>query len=159
GSGSAGNGCLALVLPVYVFARKHNLQPRRLVKAFCQISHAHGEALRASNFLCHVFEVHDGVKESLPFEELPSALREYVGQSHWQLDPSGFVSRYPHNALAPEAVAYALYTVQNSKREEDVIALTVSLGGDVDSTLALALMLYKIVTRESLEACLERCRQ
>ncbi len=152
GEGSAGNGCLALALPIYVFAREHDLHPGRLIRAFFHLSHAHEDALQAGHFLYRLFQNLDFYQGRGQLEVRSPIIREYYEQSLWRLEPAEFARCYPHNVLAPVTVIYALYAVQNSTSEEEVVSLTVSLGGDVDSTLALALMLHRLFEGADLKA-------
>ncbi len=156
--GSAGNGCLALALPVYDFARQYDLEAGALMQAFFKLSHTHPSALDAAKFLCALFDAPQRLMDRLEFDVGGEAITGFFKNREWDLSPEEFATRYPHNVLCPYTVVHALYAVIRSETEQDVICKVVSMRGDVDSVLALALMLFELVRsgqveQEALTSC------
>lgn len=179
--GSAGNGCLALALPVYAYAKKINLRPTpwdgwvykgtfgngksckpvdrvgwvttrtELVEAFVALSHASPEALASVRFICFLFDlVHRVHERNVCIDSKVSDCDDLVfyydqtDEPAWQLSPTEFCSLFPQNVLCGGALVHALYALHTAADEKDLICRVVSMRGDVDSVLALALMLWRL---------------
>lgn len=188
--GSAGNGCLALALPVYDYAAKLELRPTSwdgwvyrgrttggryieavdqigwvkdrtdLVLAFCRLSHAGAEALAGMRFLCFLFDsirgIEAGEAEIDPHIQGCRPLLDYYWRTTtrsgstrqpagWTLGPEDFARAFPCNVLVGGTVVHALYALHTADDEEDLVRKVISMRGDTDSVLALALMLWRLI--------------
>lgn len=123
GTGSAGNGALALAYPACLFAREVGADPQRLAETLTLASHAHPKAVESMRLLVAFF----CGRRSL---------------ASLQIDPgvgSGNLHRY--SVLAPCTLLMAARCAELASKEE-VVAQAVANGGDVDSILGLALLLW-----------------
>ena len=60
------------------------------------------------------------------------------------MPPEVFAQKYPNNVICCYTVTHALYGVFNARSGLGMITDVVSMGGDVDSVLALAMMLFRL---------------
>jgi hypothetical protein len=142
--GSAGNGCLALTLPVYDYAQKIGLPPVRLVQSFFRISHSSEHALGCAEFLCSLFDVLLYPKNEKIVTASCKPIRWFFADKEWEMPPEVFAQKYPNNLLCCYTVTHALYAAFRTRGNIWMIRDVVSMGGDVDSVLALAMMLFRL---------------
>ena len=160
---SFGNGCLALVYPVYHYAESLNLNMDgrlKLVTNFCRLTHAHPQAISAVTLLYAVIDI--AIKGGDIFDP-----KEYAGYSGYfsqglkdslydfltgdvDLQPEDFIKKYPDNIMALNTLFYALYSVKNAATMEETITNVISFNGDADSVSALALMLWGMINSEKI---------
>lgn len=129
---SFGNGCLALVYPVACYAASIGEDPKELAQNFTRLTHANSRAVNAVNILLRII---------LNPQEAPQIAQEICvdGISREEL-----IVACPSNVPADWTFAYALFAALQGSRE-GVILTAVNMGGDVDSVLALASMIRKII--------------
>ncbi len=130
---SFGNGCLALVYPVACYAASIGENPTELAQDFTRLTHAQPRAVNAVNDLLRIIL---NPKETL----LVAREIGIEGISREEL-----IKVYPSNVPADWTLAYALYAALHGNRE-DVILTAVNMNGDVDSVLAVALMLEELIS-------------
>jgi ADP-ribosylglycohydrolase len=155
---SFGNGCLALVYPVYHYAESLNLNMDgrlKLVTNFCRLTHAHSQAISAITLLYAVIDI--AIKGGDIFD--PKEYACYSGHlsqglknslyafltGNVDLQPEDIINKYPDNIMALNTLFYALYSVKNATNMEETITNVISFNGDADSVNALALMLWGIL--------------
>jgi ADP-ribosylglycohydrolase len=142
--GSAGNGCLALALPVYAYAKRIGLEPVTLMQAFFRISHSSAHALGCAAFLCSLFEALLDPDNDHQLAASCAPIRQFFAQQQWRMAPEAFARHYPNNMLCCYTVVHALYANFNAGSGLEMITAVVSMGGDVDSVLALAMLLFQL---------------
>lgn len=160
---SYGNGCLALVYPVYHYAESLNLDMNgrlKLVINFCRLTHAHPQAINAVTLLYAVIDIamkggdifdsrEHSVYDEYYSQELKDALRGFLSE-HVDLEPKDFIKRYPNNIMALNTLFYALYSLKKADSMEEVVTNVLSFNGDADSVNALALMLWGMINSEKI---------
>ena len=124
---SFGNGALALVYPAYYYAPLVEEDPVEFVRDLTSFTHAHKDALKAVTLL-------------ISFFESPRTLLDYPIMSE-----DGIRQLYNNE---PHATAYttletALF-IADVDTEKEVIRRGVWIGGDTDSTLSTAMLLWSI---------------
>jgi ADP-ribosylglycohydrolase len=121
---SFGNGCLALVLPAYFYARKQGLPPQRFIEEITTLNYFHPEAVGACERLYQIVSRADnGCHDYPPYTEPLAVIK------------------------APDTLNAALYC-GDEDTEEAVIRKAIYLGGHVDSVLSLALLLHGLLKRK-----------
>ena len=129
---SFGNGCLALVYPVSCYAASIGEDPTELAQNFTRLTHANSRAVNAVNILLRIIQ-HP--------QEAPLVARE-IGVEGISMEE--LIKTYPSNVPADWTLAYALFVARRGSHE-DVIMTVVNMGGDVDSLMAIALMIWEIM--------------
>ena len=121
---SFGNGCLALVYPLYAYARAHipEYDPRELVMLVTCHTHSSENALRAVNLLMDCID-------GLPIE--PPTMEE-IRRKH-----------YAGHATAWNTLMAALF-IADVPSEEDLYRRGIHVGGDADSTIATAALIWQL---------------
>ncbi len=142
--GSLGNGCLALGLPAYAYAKKLGLQSKEVMQSFFRLSHSHEGALGCARFLCDLFDAVEAGRKITALDADCQPVKTFLTDKEWQLKPEVFARKYPHNVLCCYTVIHALYGVLNASSEEELIVWVVSMNGDVDSVLSLAMLLFSL---------------
>jgi ADP-ribosylglycohydrolase len=119
---SFGNACLALVYPLYQYARENisECSAREVVLLFTRCTHTHEDAIKAVNLLMDII---DGKAYVPPTEE-------YLRENRCAELPTAF------NTLLT-----AMY-IADVETEDEVIRRGIYVSGDTDSTLATAMMLW-----------------
>jgi ADP-ribosylglycohydrolase len=155
---SFGNGCLALVYPVYHYAESLNLGMDgrvQLVINFCRLTHAHPYAISAVTLLYALIDIAMKGKDIFDSKE-HSDYSQYYSQELKEsfdgfltrdvnLEPKDFIENYPNNIMALNTLFYALYCVRNAVNMEETVTNVISFNGDADSVNAVALMLWGIL--------------
>jgi len=123
---SFGNGSLAIVYPAYCYAQAIGEQPVEFVRYLVSFTHAHEDAQKAVTLLCS-------------FIEDPERIADYaVG------DDEEFRRLYcQQHATAYNTLMTAVKCAMKAT-DVEVIREAVRIGGDTDSTLATALLLWKL---------------
>jgi ADP-ribosylglycohydrolase len=155
---SYGNGCLALVYPVYHYAESLNLgmdERLKLVINFCRLTHAHPHAISAVTLLYALIDIAMRGKDMFDPKEHSDCSKYYaqeLGESlqgfltrDVSLEPRDFIEKYPNNIMALNTLFYALYSVRNAATMEETATNVISFNGDADSVNALALMIWGII--------------
>ncbi|MGD9686427.1 MAG: ADP-ribosylglycohydrolase family protein [Desulfobacter sp.] len=123
---SFGNGCLAIVYPAYCYARAIGEEPVAFVRYLVSFSHAHDDAMGAVSLMCD-------------FIDHPERIADYCVS-----DDEAFRQRY----CSPHATAYntlmAAVKCAMQPTEVDVLREGIRIGGDTDSVLATAMLLWKL---------------
>ena len=121
---SFGNGCLALVYPLYAYARAHipEYHPRELVMLVTCHTHSSGNALRAVTLLMDYI---DGLPIEPPSEE---EVR---------------VKHYAAYATAWNTMMAAFF-IADVATVEELYRRGIHVGGDADSTIATAALLWQL---------------
>lgn len=121
---SFGNGALCLVYPLYRYARSgiSELPAREVVMGFTRCTHTNEDAVKAVILLMDFI---DGADVEPPTE---ACIREHYFAEH---------------ATAYNTLMTAMY-IADAGTEMDVIRRGVYVGGDTDSTLATAMLLWKL---------------
>jgi ADP-ribosylglycohydrolase len=124
---SFGNGSLALVYPAYFYGFVVGEEPAEFVRYITSFTHTNEDATKAVNLLMDIIE---GKHVDAPTEE--------------------FIRK---NCFAEHATAYntlltAMY-IADAGTEMEVIRRAVWVGGDTDSTLATAMLLWKMKTNSA----------
>ena len=157
GRPSFGNGCFPVVYPLHRFLTINGVKPDekfRMTIDFTRLTHQHELAVAAAAYLFIIIDIlKDGVGDIFDIV-VYGKYRKYTSLfpksarlwhlfivEHVDLDPVDFLSIHPSNVIALGTLLHALYSVKKSKNLLDVISLVCSIGGDCDSTLALALMI------------------
>lgn len=140
---SFGNGCLALVYPVHCYAKDNGLPAWDLVEAFTRIVYTHPMALKAVRLLHDLIEIAESCGDPFDIESGEPCVREFFRHGI-ELSPAEFIERYPDNVVALHTLFHALYGAHDARSEEDVIVKTVNLGGDADSVLATAMLIWAL---------------
>ena len=143
--GSQGNGCLPLSLPVYDYSKKIGVGSKEIVQLFFRLSHAHENALGCARYLCDLFAALEGGFEPLNVKSDCGVVECFLKNKEWIIQPDEFAKKHPNNMLCCETVVHALFGAMNADDEQDLILKIVSMGGDVDSVLAMALMIHHVV--------------
>lgn len=130
---SFGNGCLALVYPVACYAASIGEDPTELAQNFTRLTHAHSRALNAVNILLRI----------ILNPQVATLVAREIGVEVISLEE--LITAYPSNVPADWTLAYALFAARRGSHE-DVILTVVNMGGDVDSVLALALLLCEFIS-------------
>jgi len=155
---SYGNGCLALVYPVYHYAESLNMGmdgSLKLVINFCRLTHAHPHAISAVTLLyvlidiaMHGRDIFDPKEHSDYIEyygqKLKESLHDFLTRNI-KLEPKDFIEKYPDNIVALNTLFYALYSVKNATTIDETITNVIRFNGDADSVNALALMLWGFI--------------
>jgi ADP-ribosylglycohydrolase len=160
---SYGNGCLALVYPVYHYAESLNLGmdgKLKLVINFCRLTHAHSYAISAVTLLCSVIDIamkggdifdpeeHSDYSKYYS-QELKDSLHDFLTRDI-NLEPEDFIKKYPNNIIALNTLFYALYSVKNAANMDEVVINVISFNGDADSVNAVAMMLWGIIDSQKI---------
>jgi len=140
---SLGNGCLALVYPVHCYAKDNGLPAWDLVEAFTMLVYTHPVALKAVRLLHDLIETAESGGDPFDVESGDPYVRQFLGQGI-KLPAEEFIRTYPDNAIALHALFHALYGAHGAASEEEVIVKTVNLGGDADSVLATAMLIWAL---------------
>jgi ADP-ribosylglycohydrolase len=140
---SFGNGCLALVYPVHCYAKDNGLPAWDLVEAFTRLVYAHPVALAAVRLLNDLIETAEGGGDPFDVESGDPYVRQFLGHGI-TLPVEEFIRTYPDSAVALHALFHALYGAHGAASEEEVIVKTVNLGGDADSVLATAMLIWTL---------------
>jgi len=119
---SCGNGCLALAYPAWRHAEDVGADARRLARAATEVSHAHPLAQRCVASLVDFFA--SGGSSTFDADLLPPVGRE------WQFTQTA------------SGCLWAALGCAKGQTKEDVIRSAAEIGGDVDSYLALAMLLW-----------------
>lgn len=123
---SFGNGSLAIVYPAYCYAQAIGEEPAEFVRYLVSFTHCHEDALQAVALLCQ-------------FIEQPELIADYSVE-----DDEEFKQRY----CQLHATAYnTLMTAVKCAMEEDEVAVIregIRIGGDTDSVLATAMLLWRL---------------
>lgn len=123
---SFGNGCLALVYPAYCYAKAIGKEPVSFVRYLVSFSHAHDDAMRAVGLLCDLIEQ-------------PERIADYCVS-----DDDTFRQRYcSGHATAYNTLMTAVKCAMQPD-EIDVLREGIRIGGDTDSVLATAMLLWKL---------------
>jgi ADP-ribosylglycohydrolase len=119
---SFGNGSLALVYPAYYYAAVVGEEPRELIRYVTSFTHSNEDATRAVNLLMDIIE---GKHVEAPTEEF---IRENCFAEH---------------ATAYNTLLTAMF-IADVDTEMEVIRRGVWVCGDTDSTLATAMLIWKL---------------
>lgn len=122
---SFGNGSLALVYPAYYYAAALGQEPIEFVRYLTSFTHAHEDTMKAVTLLCRFIE-----NPRLIAEYRVSGVEEL--KSLYCSDPS---------VTAYNTLMTAVY-IADAETEMEVIRRGVEVGGDTDSTLATAMLLW-----------------
>ncbi len=131
---SFGNGLLSLVYPVFRFARARGDDSATMVEAFGRLTHDHPTARGAARALHDLLA--DLVVGRDPLAHEPDRT----------LSPAEFVARYPSNVPAAMLLRHARYHAARATTEDELLCACIGMGGDVDSVLAIALLLFTLRT-------------
>jgi len=129
---SFGNGSLALCYPAYYYGTGIGGDPTEFVKQVTSFTHAHDEAMRAVTLLCN-------------FIKSPQMLKEFQVPTEDELKQ--LYCREPQ-VTAYNTLLTAVF-ISDADSEMDVIRRGVWVGGDTDSTLATALLLWTLKRKAS----------
>lgn len=121
---SFGNACLALVYPLYQYAKANiqDIPAREVVLWFTRHSHCNSDALKAVNRLMDAI---DGDRINSPGEEV-------IRSRHCA-----------ENATAWNTLMTAAY-ISDAQSEEEMYLQGIHVGGDTDSTIATAALLWQL---------------
>jgi len=125
---SFGNGCLALCYPAYCYAESIGEIPVEFVRGLTSFTHSNPDAMEAVTRLC-------------AFIEDPTTIADFY-QDSGVADDELFRERYcgDHATAFNTLVTAVKCAMKNT--EMDVIREAIRIGGDVDSSLATALLLW-----------------
>jgi len=154
---SMGNGCISLVYPCAHYLVLNGLKLQEIIRFIIDIAkltHHHPDALGAVAILAHhIMSCLNGSTDVLhpeSYSELVVFYPEYRYVQHrWtefltqglSLTPDQFLMRYRENVTALNALFYALYAVRKAENPLHIVEIVAGCSGDVDSVLALALLL------------------
>lgn len=124
---SFGNGSLALVYPAYYYACVVGEEPNEFVRYVTTFTHTHEDAMNAEKLLCR-------------FIENPRYLVEYLVPTESELKQLYCMSS---QVTAYNTLLTALF-IADVDTEVGVIRRGLWVGGDTDSTLATALLLWTL---------------
>ena len=119
---SFGNGCLSIVYPAYYYAAETGQDPRAFVLHLTSYTHTHADAKSAVNLLLDIIE---GKGYTPPTEE-------YLRENQILEVPT-----------ASNTLQAAMY-IADAQTGEEVIRRGIRAGGDADSTLATAMLLWAL---------------
>jgi len=123
---SMGNGCLALAYPCTVYAREVAADPLKLAQAVTMVSHAHPLAQKCVAAL---------VRHFLSGEQIPEDCFPPVSVSNME--------RWEHTPICPGCL-WAAVECSKGETQEEIIRRAVEIGGDTDSYLSIALVLWSV---------------
>lgn len=124
---SFGNAALALVYPAYYYATLVGEEPYEFVRYLTSFTHAHSDAMKAVTLLCS-------------FIENPRLLGEYQAPNREELKQ---LYRTSSQVRAYNTLMTAIH-IADAGSEIEAIRRGVYVGGDTDSTLATAMLLWTI---------------
>lgn len=127
---SFGNGSLAIVYPAYCYAQAIGEEPQDFVRYLVSFTHANQDALRAVTLLCS-------------FIEQPALIADYCVE-----DDEEFKQRYCQLHATAYNTLMAAVRCAMQETEVDVIREGLRIGGDTDSVLATAMLLWKLRQQE-----------
>jgi len=127
---SFGNGCLPLCYPAYCYAKTIGKEPVEFVRYLTSFTHSNPDAMEAVTRLCSFIE--DPATIAIFYEDSGAASDEVFLKRYCTGHPTAF-----HTLVT--AVKCAM-----KETELDVIREGVRVGGDVDSVLATAMLVWTI---------------
>lgn len=123
---SFGNGSLAIVYPAYCYAQVIGEQPQDFVRYLVSFTHANQDAMQAVSLLCR-------------FIEQPELIADYCVE-----DDEEFKQRYCQLHATAYNTLMAAVRCAMQETDVDVIREGLRIGGDTDSVLATAMLLWKL---------------
>ena len=131
---SFGNGCLALVYPAFCYARFIGQDPVEFVRYLTGFTHANRNAIEAVTLLCH-------------FVECPQTIADFYADSGIS-DDVVFRNRYctGHASALNTLMTAVKCSIKGTWM--GVIRAGLRIGGDTDSTLATAMLLWTLKHNE-----------
>ena len=142
--GSFGNGCLALVYPGYDYALQIKQDPISLIESFTRLVYTHDYAIRAVRFLSEIIEDLQDSKDLRDIRTDDPYVQEFLKHG-LELTPDDYVIKYPDNIIALHTLFNSVYCAHNASSEQEVIVRCINFGGDVDSVLSTALMIFALI--------------
>jgi len=124
---SYGNGSLALVYPAYYYAAIIGEEPYEFVRYVTSLTHAHADTMKAVTLMCD-------------FIGNPRLIAEYQVPTEEEIKRLYSITPNP---TACNTLMTAIY-IADAGTEMEVIRRGVETGGDTDSTLATAMLLWSL---------------
>jgi ADP-ribosylglycohydrolase len=127
---SFGNASLALVYPAYCYAKTIDEDPSEFVRYLTGFTHAHPDAMEAVSRLCI-------------FIEDPATIEEYFNDTGAENDEV-FRQRFCRGHATASNTLVTAVKCAMKETEMDVISEAIRIGGDVDSVLATAMLVWEL---------------
>ena len=127
---SFGNACLALMYPAYCYAKTIDEDPSEFVRYMTGFTHSHPDAMEAMSRLCL-------------FIENPETILISIEDSGAEYD-AVFRERFCSGHATASNTPVATVKCAMKEAEMDVVREAMRIGGDTDSVLATAMLLYKL---------------
>jgi ADP-ribosylglycohydrolase len=144
-NGSFGNGCLALVYPVHCYAKQIRQDSLNLIKEFTRLIYTHENALSAVTFLHQIIEATETSTDMRKIKTDNICIQEFLNTG-LSLEPEDYIKEYTENVKALHTLFNALYCAYDASDEKEVITRCVNFGGDVDSVLATAMLIFSLMS-------------